>query len=159
MGKQIVDNELSLADIEGTLNVLLLVTALTLTFSIPLLTSLNRDDLVAADTLSVQANWAYFREQCPDLEERPWGSSNRWQDCGLLSYGLFDSAYMSTACLTISLILGMSIYLGMCNSDVRENQHSMEKWFSYFQYALYVAYMLFFVGCVGLKLLLSLLPN
>jgi hypothetical protein len=146
MGEDIVDNELSLADIESTLNVLLLVTALSLTFSIPLLTSLNRDDLVAADTLSVQANWAYFREQCPDLEERPWGKTLAWQNCGLLSYGLFDSAYMSSALLTISLILGMSIYLGMCNSDVRENQHSMEKWFSYFKYGLYVAYTLFFIG-------------
>ena len=81
------------ADIETSLNTLLLVTALTLSFSIPLLLGASHDALVAADTRIIKGGAREFYLEFTDKDEdsckpqrmrtRSWGSTLSWQECGL----------------------------------------------------------------------------
>lgn len=149
----ISEDDISIENIEASLNVLLLVTALTLSFALPLLTTFGHDDLLAADARLMSGNTtgydpASYYAACDDLKKRPWGSVLAWRWCGLYSYGLFDAGYMSILFLTLGLIAGMSMYLAMCMSSFRDDYEALERWYSYFVWMHYLGYGFYFIGLI-----------
>jgi hypothetical protein len=79
----------------------------------------------------------------------------KWRECGLFSYGLLDAGYMSVCFLTLGLVIGMAIYLAMCDSSVRKYPRLMAKWYSYFMWLMYLGYAFFFIGLIFWMLALA----
>ena len=142
-------SKVSVEDIEGTLNVLLLVTALTLSFAVPLLTMFSASDLAAHDARIVGAgDVEAFLAACSPLNGRLFLHTLGWQECGLHSYGLLGAGYMSVISLSLGLVIGMAMYISLAQSNVREDPKQMRSWWRYAQVALFAGYALFFCGLI-----------
>jgi hypothetical protein len=131
--------DLSFEDVDGMLQLLLLLSALTLSFAVPLLSAIGADDFIKAN-----AYWA----QHANLTgvDRPADYGGNPDAPYMVSNEYVWKVSWSITMLVSSTFVACFLYVSTCFSNAREDPAYMEIWFVWGKWGIAIAMIFFFLG-------------
>lgn len=124
-------------DIEALLQTVLLLAALTLSFVVPVLLSVGRDDIAAADKF-----WANFSGPCHYCLVYAHPDDPEYVVSNELVFLSSISIFMLNACI----LTGTTLYVSLSYSAARESAASRRRWYAVGKYGILLTYLLFLTG-------------
>jgi hypothetical protein len=139
----------SFDDLDGSVNLILLLTALFLSFSIPImLGTFSRDDLIAADA----AWFACLGDERPEtLDQVDYSLGDatlRKHPDFVPSWRLLGASYTTITFYILPGAVAIGTYLALVFTDARESAEFLNMIFLPLQCLILVAYLLFLVGLI-----------
>jgi hypothetical protein len=131
--------DLSFEDVDGMLQLLLLLSALTLSFAVPLLTSIGADDFIKANVY-----WAEHAKLTG--EDRPADYGGNPDAPYMVSNEYAWKVSWSITMLVCSTFVACFLYVSTCFSNAREDPAYMEMWFVWGKWGVAIAMIFYFLG-------------
>ena len=130
----------SFEDAESLLNLILLLTAFMMAFTVSMTTSYSHGDLLAADAMHMQFQKAK-QGIAADEERLP---RPAWAH--VPSYFFANRGAWANLCYFTALALGVGCYISLSFSDCREDPDFFQTWFKLHWFAILAAFFCFIAG-------------